>query len=976
MSGHPRTAPTYEKAAAPAGYVAGMGRGAVGFSTRSDIGPGAAAARSAGVLATGMPGPGLGGPPSGYVAGRGRGLGGVPMADAQFGVAPAGYVAGRGRGMGALATQQQQSGGNDFDDDNDDSRHESAGPLVGQAMYDQDDADADRIYNQVDERVEARLLKRKSHTENSEDVSRPSIGDQFSDLKAGLSKISAAEWDALPDVGDYTLKLTQKGRFSDAMMATPDSLILAAAGSVGSSTLHKEVNVLNKSAEATLAASRGGQLGSRLDRMADDVHGQTVVDPRGYITGLGGVRVNSEAEIGDIKHARLLLGSVTSTNPKHAPGWIAAALLEETAGKLVAARKLAAQGCKECPRNEDIWLQSARLNDSHNAKVILAQAVCALPHSINIWLAAATLETDIARRKVVLRRALELIPGSVALWKAAVELEEADDARILLGRAVECAPSAPELWLALVRLENHENARKVLNRMRQALPAEPATWITAARLEEANGAPLEVIQNIVRKMMNSLIQAHATLSREKWLQEAESCETSNSPLTCEAVIEATIGFNVEEEDMLDTWASDAEGSLARTPPRTHTARVILTHALGVFPVDRGLWTARVSLERTHGSGEQLKEALRGAVSACPHVEVFWLLAAKHAWMSSGARGVEVARDILQRACAANPTAEAIWLAGAKIEWENGEVARSRAILKKACTAAPSARVWMKAVLLEGIEGQVDAGLILADKAIVKYPLAPKLYMLAGQLAEIHKNMDRAKGYYQNGRERCPLSAPLWILSAALEEVLGHSNKARSLLESARVSLSLNEELWVNAIRLERKTENEQAAAALMARALQTLPTSGALWAEELLTCPKPARKSRSVDALKRCENDAVVVLAIGRLFEKDRKTDKARKWLQRAVALQPRFGDAWAFLFSLELRAQAVLIDRGGNGLGEADARRTQQGVLDEIEAKCVTANPNSGELWNRVHKRLENHRLGPAKVLRRCVEEITTFHL
>ena len=39
--------------------------------------------------------------------------------------------------------------------------------------------------------------------------------------------------------------------------------------------------------------------------------------------------VSSDAEIGDIKKARLLLRSVINTNPKHAPGWIAAARLEE-----------------------------------------------------------------------------------------------------------------------------------------------------------------------------------------------------------------------------------------------------------------------------------------------------------------------------------------------------------------------------------------------------------------------------------------------------------------------------------------------------------------------------------------------------------------------------------------------------------------------------------------------------------------------
>ncbi len=41
------------------------------------------------------------------------------------------------------------------------------------------------------------------------------------------------------------------------------------------------------------------------------------------------MKVSSDAEISDIKKARLLLKSVTTTNPRHAPGWIAAARLEE-----------------------------------------------------------------------------------------------------------------------------------------------------------------------------------------------------------------------------------------------------------------------------------------------------------------------------------------------------------------------------------------------------------------------------------------------------------------------------------------------------------------------------------------------------------------------------------------------------------------------------------------------------------------------
>lgn len=96
--------------------------------------------------------------------------------------------------------------------------------------------------------------------------------------------------------------------------------------------------------------------------------GQTTVDPKGYLTDLKSMKITSDAEISDIKKARLLLKSVIQTNPKHPPGWIAAARLEEVAGKIAAARALAMKGTEACPQSEDVWLEAARLQTPENAK--------------------------------------------------------------------------------------------------------------------------------------------------------------------------------------------------------------------------------------------------------------------------------------------------------------------------------------------------------------------------------------------------------------------------------------------------------------------------------------------------------------------------------------------------------------------------------------------------------------------------------
>jgi pre-mRNA-processing factor 6 len=149
---------------------------------------------------------------------------------------------------------------------------------------------------------------------------------------------------------------------------------------------------------------------------SDSASGKTTVDPKGYMTGLNSIMVKTDTEIGDIKKARELLKSVITTNPKHAPGWIAAARVEEIDGKIGQARSLIARGCDECPKSEDIWIEAARLNTQENARVILANAVHHSPHSVKIWLQAMALESDTKAKRRVLRKALEYIPNSVKLW--------------------------------------------------------------------------------------------------------------------------------------------------------------------------------------------------------------------------------------------------------------------------------------------------------------------------------------------------------------------------------------------------------------------------------------------------------------------------------------------------------------------------------------------------------------------------------
>ena len=254
-----------------------------------------------------------------------------------------------------------------------------------------------------------------------------------------------------------------------------------------------------------------------------------MVDPQGYLTSLSGSRSLPRLRFSDVKKARrLLLKSVIGTNPKHAPGWIAAARLEELAGKLQAARSFIQRGCDACPQSQDVWIEAAPTQQPRDgAAAILARGVVsALPRSTEIWIAAAKLEeTDERKRRVL--QSLENIPNSVRLWKAVVDLSSEEDARVLLSRAVECCPQHADLWLALARLETRDKARVVLNKARETLPTEPGIWIAAAKLEEANDNAA-IVGRILERAVKSLAAHGVAIDREFWLKEAETAERRGS----------------------------------------------------------------------------------------------------------------------------------------------------------------------------------------------------------------------------------------------------------------------------------------------------------------------------------------------------------------------------------------------------------------------------------------------------------------
>ncbi|KAG0652264.1 Pre-mRNA-splicing factor prp1 [Hyphodiscus hymeniophilus] len=927
---------------APENYVAGLGRGATGFTTRSDLGP----ARE--------------GPSEDQIKEV------LAKRAAQLNVAaPTAY-----------GVPEKKEDDHDDEDERFQDPENEVGLFAGGA-YDKDDDEADRIYQEVDEKMDRRRKIRRlvspshmtsyynivadglsnmrideqitdlsTYREAREKAEReeyernnPKIQQQFADLKRALGTVSDDDWANLPEVGDLTGKNRRSRQaLRQRFYAVPDSVIAGARDSTELGTTVMDDGIASSNGEgadgtmtnfADIGAARDKVLQVRLDQASsgvDSVAGSaTSIDPKGYLTSLNkSAKLEGEAQVGDIKRVRVLLESVIKTNPKHAPGWIAAARLEELAGKIVAARGVIARGCAHCPKSEDAWLENIRLNDNHNAKIIAAEAIKTNNNSVRLWIEAMKLETDSRAKKRVLRKALDHIPQSVMLWKEAVNLEDdPDDAKIMLAKATDIIPLSIELWLALARLESAENAQKVLNKARKAVPTSHEIWIAAARLQEQMGNATKV--NVMKRAVQALAKESAMLKREEWITEAEKCEDEGAILTCGNIIRETLGWGLDEDDdRKDIWMEDAKASIGRG--KYETARAIYAYALRVFVMSKKLWLAAADLEKNHGTKDALWQLLEKAVEACPQSEVLWMMLAKEKWQSGE---IDNARRVLGRAFKQNPNNEDIWLAAVKLEAENDQPEQARELLKTARQEAPTDRVWMKSVAFERQLGNVDDALDLVNQALQIFPGAAKLWMMKGQIYEDEGKLPLAREAYSTGTKACSKSVPLWLLFSRLEERIGMIVKARSVLDRARLAVPKSPELWTESVRVERRANNISQAKVLMAKALQEVPNSGLLFAENIWHLEaRTQRKPRTIEAIKKVNEDPHLFVIAGRLFWSERKLDKAQNWFEKAILLDSDLGDSWAWYYKF-------LLQHG-----------TDEKRADVLE-KCILNEPRHGETLN-----------------------------
>lgn len=272
---------------------------------------------------------------------------------------------------------------------------------------------------------------------------------------------------------------------------------------------------------------------------------------------------------------------------------------------------------------------------------------------------------------------------------------------------------------------------------------------------------------------------------------------------------------------------------------------------------------------------------------------------------------------------------------------------------------------MKSAVFERQQGRYDVALETVSTALSKFPKFAKLYMIQGQIHQLRHNYTSARVSYAAGVKACPKEVMLWVLAAKLEELDGKSIKARAILEKGRLVNPANEALWAESIGVEERSGGGAQAKSMLSRGLQECPTSGVLWSMAIWAEPRPTRKSRSVDALKKTKDNSLVTCTVARLFWAERKVEKARQWFSRSVGTEQDRGqgDHWAWWLKFERQHGTAVschsLSELGVGMAEGDPFRSTSrrlsssaSLLNRIMGRPGSRWPRTTRMWAGAQRR------------------------
>jgi pre-mRNA-processing factor 6 len=173
--------------------------------------------------------------------------------------------------------------------------------------------------------------------------------------------------------------------------------------------------------------------------------------------------------------------------------------------------------------------------------------------------------------------------------------------------------------------------------------------------------------------------------------------------------------------------------------------------------------------------------------------------------------------------------------------------------------------------------------------------------------------------------------------------------ARSILEKSLKNITKNEKVWHEFILFEFNNNKFSNANVLLSKAQKEFPESGLIWSLAI-SIEKINKHPIAAEALNKCERDEKVMLAVAKMYADEQLYEKAKKWLENIIRVNPQYGDAWIYYYKLE---------------------KDLENDSEEILKRCKEANLSSGHLWKSITRKIENSKLKTHEIIQKAIDNL-----
>lgn len=555
-----------------------------------------------------------------------------------------------------------------------------------------------------------------------------------------------------------------------------------------------------------------------------------------------------------------------------------------------------------------LWLKAVDLeNEKFNKYRIVRKALEEIPKTEQLWNLAIEYEQDAVEKITIIQKALEFIPRSSQLWTKLVRIQNYDDAKKSLNKARRTIPNNINVWLLAMELEENRSGKDIsvskltsmLNKGFEQLKTNNLDISFEDRLKlseefenNTNGKCLKSLRalakmillgtnsesgtNIAQDQLKIILNSNDSLTKLNLLKELtlnnherfslwkylkNVCEKLNRIEDLYSTFE-TVLFNKSESD---TYKLPEIGS-----------KLILVYA-------KEVWKNEGNIEKSIGIIDK-------GLSVSPD-------------------NIDIVIAKLKLLCQSASFDEVEILFKEKIlsKLQEPDSFKTKTGMERLCYKYISFLRYQK-------ENQ-KAIELLNTKFIPWFPNCFKLYLQVSQIYCDINDFNNAKQILEKGTElfqdkQNSHNALLWIELAKIEEIaMGKPVRARATLDIALLkntgNISSEILIQIAKINLEERAGNKEQVRLFVAEGLRNHPRNELFWVKNISlldTKRSSQKKTMFQDALRNTKNNYLVILEIGKTFYRDSQYASALKWVERATKVSASYGDSWIWKYRCEMK--------------------------------------------------------------------------